>query len=309
MAKVSGLNIPPEFLSNFEKTFRQNWTGSTNQISKAFATQNFIKKTTFAERSLIPSFLADWAALSEAQQSTWLKNWGDGSQQAFALYFQNNYYRQLNGLSLRSSPNFFTHPAGHLHFGTASSTTKLKFEITNNDYILQFPDNPIKPQIPSLCNFENIDEIYISLHAKPANWTDPGFALPFKYKIKIDYDGGYWIEDKTDQWEWYDYDNINFHRDYDCLNDYRQDAPATKITFEIWFYQSSADIYFFDIELTAIDLVLGSIRLNNSNHMRDIIGSSNLRLAFVKNQWSLTTADQNTSLECSFPYANGFPDE
>lgn len=309
MAKIWGLDVPINFQEDFGRLVKLDWFNSVQRATLKIQSPAKNKARRIAARSYIPDFIDDWRTLNETQQSLWSKDWGSGGEQAFALFFQNNYYRQINSLELRDSPNFFTHPTGHLHFGSASVSQLLQFEINNDDYITQFQDNIHKPQNPIICNFQNLDELRIRLKAKLTNYSDPSGVVPFKMNLYLYDTNGLAYSREDEEWRFRDPNDIYIDDTFEELTSWLDDSLWVKIIFNLNFYLENCDFWFYDCYVTGVDLVLGSIRLQNSNNMRDV-GQDLLRLApQVKKQWSLINTSAGSYIEDVFPYAAGYPDE
>lgn len=309
MAKVWGLDVPLEFSDGFNKFLKLNWQNKIQRVTIADSKPALARSSHIAGRSYIPDFVDDWQSLTEEQQSKWLKDWGDGSQQAFALFFQNNYYRQINDLQIRTTPNFFTYPAGWLHIAASDTNVILRFDIISGDYILSDPANILHLQNFQQCNFGASYYITATINAKLKNIATPESA---QCKPTITQ---YYTDNEGNKSRQIVKDAISMNgANLECVieHTFSQDDPSEIITgFRIDFEFSNAvgDIWFYAGEISAVDDVLGVVRLHNVINFQDVEKIFNGHLANIKNQWSLIGANAGTTLRRVFPYAYGYPEE
>jgi hypothetical protein len=309
MAKVWGLDVPLEFSDGFNKFLKLNWQNQIQRVTIADSKPALARSSHIAGRSFIPDFIDDWQSLTEAQQTKWLKDWGDGSQQAFALFFQNNYYRQINALQVRTTPNFFTAPAGWLHIAAGDTSVILRFDILSGDYILSDPANILHLQNRQVCEFEAAYTISATIKAKLKNIATPGTAQCQATIIQYytDNTGDHSRQEVMDAKAMSD-----AVLEYAIEHTFTQDDPSEVITgFRIDFEFSDAvgDIWFYEGSITAVDDELGVVRLHNVTNFQDVEKIFAGHLAAVKNQWSLNGEGAGTTLRRVFPYAFGYPEE
>jgi len=309
MAKIWGLDIPIEFQTDFAKVVKLNWSNTQQRATPQDSKPARARSLHIAGRSFIPDFLDDWFALTEEEQTAWAKDWGSGGQQAFALFFQNNFYRQLNALELRSTPNFFTAPAGWLHIAAGDDSVILNFNVTSGDYILSDPANILHLQNQSLCEFENTYTISATLQAKLKNIASPGAAI-CTATITQYYTGNGTPKSRQAVKTAVALSEASFT--YPITHTFTKVDAVEVVTgfkIEFQFDDAAGDIWFFENTVTAIDSVLGALRFHNVINFQDVEKVFANHLADVKNQWSLSGAAGGTTLRRVFPYAFGYPEE
>lgn len=309
MTKVYGLDIPFEFEGDFSNIFKKDWLGTQQKICIAPKKPAAVSSSHLAGRSYIPDFLAGWAALSEAQQSGWLRDWGSGGEQAFALYFQNNYYRQINSLELRSTPNFFTAPAAWLHIAAGDDSVILRFDISSGDYILSDPANIKHLQNRLALTFKNCYTISATLAAKLQNIATPATAI-CTAKITQYYTGNGTPKSRQQVLDQVELSGSSFS--YPITYTFTKiDAVevVTAFRIDLQFDNAVGEVWFFENTVTAVDSILGVLRFHNVINLEDIEAVFGSHLAGVKNQWSISEAAAGTTLRRVFPYAFGYPEE
>lgn len=309
MAKVWGLDIPLEFSDGFNKFLKLNWQNQIQRVTIADSKPALARSSHIAGRSYIPDFIDDWQSLTEAQQTKWLKDWGDGAQQAFALFFQNNYYRQINALQVRTTPNFFTYPAGWLHIAAGDTAATLRFSILSGDYILSDPANILHMQSTQVCNFAAAYSISATIKAKLQNISDPESAQ-CQATITQFYTDNEGDKSRQSVIDALYIEDSDFS--YIINTDFVQADPSEIITgfrIDFEFLDAMGDIWFYAGEVSVVDDVLGVVRLHNVINFQDVEKIYNSHLANIKNQWSLINADAGTTLRRVFPYAYGYPEE
>ncbi len=309
MAKVWGLNIPEEFSDGFQKFLKLNWQNQIQRVTVADKKPALARSSHIAGRSYIPDFIDDWQSLTEQQQTKWLKDWGDGAQQAFALFFQNNYYRQINALQIRTTPNFFTYPAGWLHIAAGDASVILRFDVLSGDYILSDPANILHLQNRQVCEFEAAYTINATIKAKLKNIATPATA---QCQATITQ---YYTDNTGDHSRQSVETAIDLNSDildYAIDHTFTQADPSEVITgfrIDLEFSDAVGDVWFYEGSVTAVDDVLGVVRLHNVINFQDVEKIFSDHLAGVKNQWSLSGAGSGTTLRRVFPYAFGYPEE
>lgn len=309
MAKVWGLDIPEEFSDGFQKFLKLNWQNQIQRVTVADKKPALARSSHIAGRSYIPDFIDDWQSLTEEQQTKWLKDWGDGAQQAFALFFQNNYYRQINALQIRTTPNFFTYPAGWLHIAAGDASVILRFDVLSGDYILSDPANILHLQNRQVCEFEAAYTINATIKAKLKNIATPATA---QCQATITQ---YYTDNTGDHSRQSVETAVNLNGDildYAVGHTFTQADPSEIITgfrIDLEFSDAVGDVWFYEGSITAVDDILGVVRLHNAINFQDVEKIFSGHLAGVKNQWSLSGAGSGTTLRRVFPYAFGYPEE
>lgn len=309
MAKIWGLDIPIEFQAGFSEVVKLDWFNDQQRATLNVNEPAKLKCQRIGGRSYLPDFLDDWQALSEEQQTKWLKDWGSGGEQAFALFFQNNYWRMVNSLALRTTPNFFTAPAAWLHIAENDTSVILNFQINNGDDILSDPANILHIQNPLTCIFTKSNTINIKLSAKLKNiisTSSPTCTIKITQYISVI------VSTYSREFEFEPIAIsgnellIDINHTFQTLEGYEW-AINYKIEFK--FENVAGDFWFYEGLITAIDSVLGVVRLHNVNNLQDVGKVFSGHLQYVLNQWSLSDNESETTLRRVFPYAFGYPEE
>jgi len=305
MAKVWGLDIPEEFAQFFQDFFKLDWQASNRRITKKKSTPGKIKGSWLAEFSKLPGYAQSWAGLTEQQQNTFITDWGSNAQQAFALYTQQCWYRELNSMPARTTADYYSHPIGHIHAAESDSDILLNFEVASGDYIMSAPSNIKKIQIPTQQFFANLTQLNFSLKIRQSGASDNG-TIWYLYYIKIYGDDPETpkYEDESEEWT-----NImagaTLNLQADNVDEWMDGENVSKIQVSLELYIASGDLWIYDANITGIDSILGVIRLNNSNFLADISQEFQKYAATIKNQWSISDAAAGSYLQYDYPYATG----
>jgi len=305
MAKVWGLNIPEEFAQFFQDFFKLDWQASNRRITKKKSTPGKIKGSWLAEFSKLPGYAQSWAGLTEQQQNTFITDWGSNAQQAFALYTQQCWYRELNSMPARTTADYYSHPIGHIHAAESDSDILLNFEVASGDYIMSAPSNIKKIQIPTQQFFANLTQLNFSLKIRQSGASDNG-TIWYLYYIKIYGDDPETPKYEDESEEWTDImAGAALNLQADNIDEWMDGEAVSKIQVSLELYIASGDLWIYDANITGIDSILGVIRLNNSNFLADISEEFKKYVATIKNQWSISDAAAGSYLQYDYPYANG----
>ena len=305
MAKVWGLDIPEEFANFFTDFFKLDWIDGARRITKKKSSPGQNKKNWLAAFSRLPEYSQDWSGLTEQQQNTYITDWGSNAQQAFALYAQQRWYRELNALATRQTADYFSHPIGHIHFSEADYSLKLNFEVASGDYILSQPNNIKKIQIPIKQTFEDLTQFNFRLRIRPSG-TDDNDIIWYLYTIKIFGVDQIYPKYEDESEEWTDLAAGNeMSISAEAIEEWMGGEKISKIRVELEFYANKGDFWIYDANITGIDSVLGAIRLNNSNFLADISDEFDKYSQTIKTQWSLSDNAAGSYLKYDYPYAAG----
>lgn len=308
MAKITGLDIPPEFLGLYNKYFTQDWYNQSMRICRKVSLPGIVKARATKNRSYIPDFVADWAALSSVQKATWETKALYEHKKPFALFFQNNFYRYINGLALTDHPDRFTQPTIHMHINNMDYENILTLEIANGDFVLLNKHNIKKALFSQQLSIDTItstggiletdgrniiDEEYNEWNGRgDIYWTKNGEIFHGWDNI---FNG--WMQNKNSNWD--EFELLDPPSEPDTI------FRNFKISWNIG--NAQGDYWFKNCNVYGIEPEGEDHEINNSYQLADLTEFIP-QFTKAKRQWSFTSTDPGSYVEYVFPYAHGYSD-
>lgn len=107
MAQVGYIDIPPEFITQFQKLLSPASSRRTGAIRKSGYLPSKAQVVKLTTRSLLPEISARWAALSVAEQNQWKIAAAVSKMSGWALFVQDTAYRIKYGLAGNATPSIY----------------------------------------------------------------------------------------------------------------------------------------------------------------------------------------------------------